>query len=84
MGTTFIYGSPIYGSQPTKYTISLVASGIIMSSDDLKRFERVILFALPKFNGVISEDAYEFLVDFPENKYNFDLLSLMEFLKLLS
>lgn len=54
---------PDVNSVPVRHIISLVASGIVISFNYHKRFERFIHLGHPKFIRVIRENAYEFLID---------------------
>lgn len=51
-------------SMPVKLTISPVTSGILMSFDDQKWFERFIYLDPSKFSVMINEDSYEFLISY--------------------
>lgn len=63
---------PYVDSLPTRLTILLVISTLVMFLDDHKRFERFIHLTPLKFSGAIWEDTYEFLLDYcQERLHNF-------------
>lgn len=51
------------GFLPTKFTMPIIIVSKVMSSKDLKRFERFNYFGPPRISGFVGEDTYEFLSD---------------------
>lgn len=50
--------------------------GTVMSFDDPKRFKRFTHLVPPRFNDVVDEDAYEFLINYRDKLHNLGLLEL--------
>lgn len=65
--TTTVYPSivvpPYVDTFPIRHFVPPIKSGLVMSSSDQNFFEGFIWFSPVKFNGLIGENAYEFLLN---------------------
>lgn len=58
------------GSQPAKFTMPPIIMNTVISFGDQKRFKRFTNLGPHRFNGVVGQDACEFLMNFHEKLHN--------------
>lgn len=62
------------GYRQVIFTMSPIIMSTVMYFEDQIRFKRFTQLILPKFNGVLEEDAYEFLIYYIKKFHNLRLL----------
>lgn len=57
--------APYFEVFPSILIILIVVPSLVMSSDEINMLERFLSYDPLKFSGAISDDTYQFLVNFP-------------------